>query len=106
MKGSSSEEEGIKIHNCKRKSHVDIINEEIKGSSSKEEDIGICKCRRKSRVDIINEELKGWKSLSKQQETPPEPTNTKDEIHLEHMKREVKRASLEWDYFVLQEQLK
>ena len=43
-------------------------------SSSKEEDIGIHKCRRESLVDIINEEVKGWTYSSKQQETIPEPT--------------------------------
>ena len=50
--------------------------------------------------------MKEWTSSSKQQEDPPEPTNIKKEIHLEHMKRKVKRAALEWDDFVLQEQLK
>ena len=49
--------------------------------------------------------MKGWTSSSKQQETPPEPKNTKDEICLEQMKRKVKITSLEWDDFVLQEQL-
>ena len=46
--------------------------------------------------------MKGCTYLSKQQETPPKQKNTKGE----QMKRKVKRASLEWDYFVLQEQLK
>ena len=50
--------------------------------------------------------MKGWKSSSKQQEAPPEPTNIKEEIRLELMKRKVKIAALEWDGFVLQEQLK
>ena len=50
----SSEEEYIGITNCRRKSDVDIINEEVKGSSSEGEDIKICKCRRKSHVDIIS----------------------------------------------------
>ena len=59
-------------------------------------------CRRRSRFDIINEELKGWKSSLKQQEAPPEITNTNEEIILEEMKRKVKRAALEWDDFVLQ----
>ena len=54
----------------------------MKGSSSKEEDIGIRKCRRRSQVEIMGEEAKGWKSSSKQQEAPPEPRNTKDDIHL------------------------
>ena len=31
---------------------------------------------------------------------------TKEEIRLEQMKIKVKRADLQWDYFVLQEQLK
>ena len=43
---------------------------------------------------------------SKQQEDPPEPTRTKEEICLEQMKIKVKRSSLEWDNFVLQEHLK
>ena len=77
----------IKIYKCRRKSHVDIINEEIKGSSSKEEDIGIRKSRRISRVDIITEEMIGSTCSSKQQEAPPDPTNTKEEISLEHIKR-------------------
>ena len=54
----------------------------------------------------MNEEVKGWTSSSKQQEDPTEPTNTKEEIRLEQMKRKVKRADLELDDFVLQEQLK
>ena len=57
--------EEIKICKCRRKSRVDIINEEMKGSISKEEDIVIRKCRRRSRFDIINEEVKGWTSSSK-----------------------------------------
>ena len=78
----------------------------MKVSSSEEEEIVIWKCRRRSRVDIINEEVKGWTYSSKQQEYPPEPTKTKEEIRLEHMKRKVKIAALEWGDFVLQEQLK
>ena len=62
--------EDIKIRNCSRKRHVDIINEEIKGSSSEEEDIGIRKCRIISLVDIVNEEVKGWTSSLEQQENP------------------------------------
>ena len=54
----------------------------------------------------MNDEVKEWTSSSKQQEYPPEITKTKEEIRLEHMKRKLKRAALEWDYFVLQEQLK
>ena len=54
----------------------------------------------------MNEEVKGQTSSSKQQEDPPEPKNSKQDIILEHMKREVKRAALEWDNFVIQEQLK
>ena len=94
--------EEIKILSCSRTSHDDIINEEMKGSSSEEEDIGILKCRRKSRVEIMNEEVKGCTSTSKQQEAPPEPTKTKDDISLEQIKRKVKIAALEWDDFVLQ----
>ena len=66
----------------------------MKGISSEEEQIGICKCRRRSRVDIINEEVKGWTSSQKKQEAPQEPTNTKEGIRLEQMKRKVKRTSL------------
>ena len=51
----------------------------------------------------MNKEVKLWTSLSKQQEALPEPTNTKEEIRLEQMKRKVKIAVLEWDDFVLQE---
>ena len=50
--------------------------------------------------------MKGWTSSSKQQEAPPETSNTKVDICLEQMKRKVKRAALEWDDFVLQEKLK
>ena len=82
MKGSSSEVEDIRIRKRSRKGHVDILKEGMKGRISEEEEIGISKCRRRSRVDTINEEVKGWKSSSKQQETPPEPTNTKEEIRL------------------------
>ena len=98
--------EDNKILNCTRKSHFDIINEEMKEISSEEEDIGICKFRRRSRVEIMNEEVKGWTSSSKQQESPPEPTNTKEDICLEQMKRKVKRADLKWYDFLLQEKLK
>ena len=35
----SSEEEDIGMRKCRRKSHVEIINEEVKGSSSEVEDI-------------------------------------------------------------------
>ena len=76
------------------------------GSSSEDEEIRICNFRRRSGFDIINEEVKGWTYLSKRQEAPPEPTNTKEEIRLECMKRKVKIAALEWDDFVLQKQLK
>ena len=55
MKVSSNEVEEIKIHKCKRKSPVDIINEEMKESSSEEEEIGIRRCRRKIQSDIANE---------------------------------------------------
>ena len=78
----------------------------MRGRSCEEEEIGIRRCRIKIRVDIINEEVKGWTSSSKQQQYPPELTKTKEEIRLEQMKRKVKRASLEWYDFVLQEQLK
>ena len=54
----------------------------------------------------MNSEVKGWISSSKQQEDPPELTNTKEEICLEQMKRKIKIAVLEWDDFVLQGQLK
>ena len=45
-------------------------------------------------------------SSPKQQEAPPEPTNTKDNIFLEHMKIKVKSAALEWYDLVLHDQLK
>ena len=54
----------------------------------------------------MNEKVKGWTSSLEKKGGPLEPTETKEEIHLEHMKRKVKIAALEWDYFVLQEQLK
>ena len=69
----------------------------MKGSSSEEGEIRIRKCRRRSRVDIIHEEVKGWTSSQKKQAAPLEPTYTKEEIRLEHMKRNVKIAALEWD---------
>ena len=98
--------EAIKMLKCSRKSHVGIINEEMKLISSEEEEIGILNCRRRIRVEIMNKEVKVWTSSSKQQKDPPEPTKTKEEIHLEHTKRKVKISGLEWDYFVLHEQLK
>ena len=60
----------------------------------------------RSRVDIINEEVKRWTYSSKQQESSTEPTNTKEDINLEQMKRKVKRSDLEWDDLMIQEQLK
>ena len=42
----------------------------------------------------MNEELKKWTSLSKQQESLRETTNTKEEISLKQMKRKVKRSDL------------
>ena len=77
MEGKISEEEEIKITKCSRKSHVETENEEMKEISSEEEEIGIRKCRRRSQVGIMNREVKGWKPSPKQQEAPPEPTNTK-----------------------------
>ena len=41
---------------------------------------------------------------SKQQKYPPEQTSTKEEIHLEEIKK-VEKVALEWDDFLLQEQL-
>ena len=46
--------------------------------------------------------MKVWKSSSKQQEAPPEPTEIKDDIRLEQMKRKVKIEAVEWDGIVLQ----
>ena len=105
VKGSIIEVEGFGKRKCRIKSHVYIINDEMKESSSEEEGIGIRNCRKISQVDIINEEVKVWTSPLKQKEAPPEPTNTKEEICLEQMKK-IKIATLEWDDFVLQEQLK
>ena len=73
----------------------------MKGSSSEEEEIRIRTCRRRSRVDIINKEVNVWTSSSKKQDAPPEPTKTKEEISLEQIKTKVKRAALEWDNFLL-----
>ena len=106
VKVKNSEEEEIKIPKCSRKSHVETVNEETKEIISEEEDIGIHKCRIIIRVDNMNEEVKRWTFSYKKQEYHPEITKTKEEIHLEQMKRKVKRAALEWDYFVLQEHMK
>ena len=70
-----------------------MINEAVKVNSSEEEDIGIRKCRRRSRVDIINEEVIGWKSSSKQQKYPPETTKTKEKIRLEEIKKRSSKRS-------------
>ena len=67
----------IKILKCRRKGRVDIINKEMKGIISEEEGIGIRNFMKRSRVYIINEEVKVWTYSSKQQEDPPEATNTK-----------------------------
>ena len=56
---------------CRRKSHVETINEEMKENSSEEEDIGIRSWRKRIRVDIMNKEVKVWRYSSKQQESPP-----------------------------------
>ena len=45
-------------------------------------------------------------SLIKNQEYPPERTKTKQETSLERTKRKLKISALEWDDFVLQDQLK
>ena len=50
--------------------------------------------------------MKGWTSSSKQQEYPPERPKTKEETCLEWTKRKLKRSDLEWDDFMLQDQLK
>ena len=44
--------------------------------------------------------------LIKKQEYPPERTNTKEETRLERTKRKLKISALEWDDFMLQDQLK
>ena len=44
-------------------------------------------------------------TVIKKQEDPTEPTNTKEEIRFEQKRRKIKIADLEWDTFVLQEQL-
>ena len=54
----------------------------------------------------MNEEVKGYTSSFKQPESPPEIIETKQDTGLEHTKIKVNRAALEWDNFVLQEQLK
>ena len=48
----------------------------------------------------MNEEVKGWTSLSKQQKSPPETTNTKEEIRFEQMKREVKKSLMYVDHYL------
>ena len=50
--------------------------------------------------------MKGLKSSSKQQEAPPETTNTKEEIRSEEIKLKVEKDAFGWDDFVLQEELK
>ena len=40
--------------------------------------------------------------LITKKEAPPGPTNTEEDIRLEQMKREVKKADLEWDDLFLQ----
>ena len=102
MKGSSSEVEDTTISKCSIKIHVDYIIEEMKGSSSEDKYIGIRKCSRRSLVDIINEVVKGWTSSLKQQEAPPEPTETKGDICLDQIKRKVKIPAQKWDDFVLE----
>ena len=75
-------------------------------SSSEKDLIGICNCRKRSRVDILNEEVKGWTLSPEKQEHSLEPTNTKEDIRLEEIKQKVEKSALEWDDLVLQEQLK
>ena len=77
-----------------------------KDSSSEGEEIVILIRSKRSRVDIINEEVKGWKYSSKQPESLPEPTKTKEEFCLEEMKQKAEKSALEWDGVVLQEELK
>ena len=55
---STSEDEDTVIRNCRRKSNVDIINEEVKRSSSEVEEIKIRKCRRKSHVNILKDKTR------------------------------------------------
>ena len=50
------------MRRCRRKSNVEILNEEVKGSSSEVEEVKMRKCSRKGHVDIINEEIKGSSS--------------------------------------------
>ena len=66
----------------------------MKESISEEENIGIRMCRQRSRVDIMKKEVKGWTSPSKQQESPPQITKTKEDICLKQMKIKVKIAAL------------
>ena len=51
-------------------------------------------CSRRIIVYTVNKEMNIWTYSSKQQEYPPETTKTKEDIHLEQMKRTVKRAAL------------
>ena len=43
------------MHKCRRKSNVEIMNEELKGNIIEVEYIGIHKCKSKIQVGIINE---------------------------------------------------
>ena len=63
-------------------------------------------CRIRSQFYIMNKEVKGCTSSSKQQEATPEQIKTKDEIRLEDIKISLERAALEWDRFMLKEQMK
>ena len=53
VKRKIGKEEDMKIIKYSRKSHVETLNGEMKGSSSEEEDIGICKCRRINQVGFL-----------------------------------------------------
>ena len=92
LNGSSIWEEEIKSPKCGRKGNVGTVNGETKERNIEEEEIGIRKCR-KSRIDKINEEVKRWTSSSKQQEYPPERTNTTEKTPLEWTKRKIKKIS-------------
>ena len=47
------------MHKCRRKSNVEIKNEEVKGKISKVEEIKMIKCSRKIHVETVNEGMKG-----------------------------------------------
>ena len=106
LNGKSSDEEENQLPKCGRKGDAENLNEKKKKINNEEEDTGIHKCRRKSRIDKYNEEVRGWTSSSKNPECSPETTKMKEENHLEHPKRKLRQAAIEWDDLYMQAELK